>query len=151
MWAIYGSGEIGVGVTAEVPTETPVLSRFGFDIMMPADKNFIRYYGYGPFSSYYNMKKHCAKGIYKNNVAERSSNHFGVQWAIVHDFQGRGLMFKGMPEFQLGIQDDIIKIDYKKTDIEDKQFLYSFTFKPLFTDCTDILRESRTLPGITEV
>lgn len=151
LWAIYGSGEIGVGVTAEIPTEITALSRFGLDIMMPADKNFIRYYGYGPFSSYYNLKNHCTKNIYKSNVAERTSNHFGVQWAIVHDFQGRGLMFKGMPEFQLGIQDDMIKIDYKKTDIEDKQFLYSFTFKPLFTDCTDILRESRTLPGITEV
>lgn len=151
LWAIYGSGEIGVGVTVEVPTETPTLSRFGFDVMMPADKNFIRYYGYGPFSSYYNMKKHCAKGIYKNNVAERSSNHFGVQWAIVHDFQGRGIMFKGMPEFQLGLLDDTLKIDYKQTDIEDKQFLYSFTFKPIFTGSTDILRESRTLPGITEV
>lgn len=151
LWAIYGSGEIGVGVTIEVSTETPALSRFGFDIMMPADKNFIRYYGFGPFSSYYNLKNHCKKGIYQANVVGRTSNHFGVQWAIVHDFQGRGMMFKGMPEFQLGIQDETIKIDYKKTDIEDKQFLYSFTFKPLFTDCTDILRESRTLPGITEV
>lgn len=165
LWAIYGSGEIGVGVTAEVKPDSPNFSRFGLEMKMPADNKFVSYYGYGPYSSLYNMKNHCKKGIYQSTVAQESAlqicphhsvNHFGVQWAVVHDAEGRGIMIKGMPEIGFSAEQDstndpcsLLRIDYNQS-LDDKLFFYSFTIKPIFTECTDILRESRTLPGITE-
>lgn len=195
LWAIYGNGEIGVGVTADVRPGTPTLPRFGLEFKMPAGNEFVSYYGYGPFSSYCDLKQHCKRGIFHSTVTneftpyifpQETGNHFGVQWAIVHDAEGRGIMVKGMPEVEFSalhytakdldeaslanhlvpLPETVVRIDYKQAGIgsnscgpellpkykfDEKQFLYSFTFKPLFTESTDILRESRTLPGITEV
>jgi beta-galactosidase len=165
LWAIYGSGEIGVGVTAEIKPDSPNFSRFGLEMKMPADNKFVSYYGYGPYSSLYNMKNHCKKGIYQSTVAQEAAlqicphhsvNHFGVQWAVVHDAEGRGIMIKGMPEIGFSAEQDstndtcsLLRIDYNQS-LDDKLYFYSFTIKPIFTECTDILRESRTLPGIME-
>lgn len=165
LWAIYGSGEIGVGVTAEVKPDSPNFSRFGFELKMPADNKFVSYYGYGPYSSLPNMKNHCRKGIYQSTIAQEAAlqkfphhsvNHCDVQWAVVHDAEGRGIMIKGMPEVGFSaVQHDtnehcsLLRIDYNQA-LDDKLFFYSFTIKPIFTESTDILRESRTLPGIME-
>lgn len=194
LWAIYGNGEIGAGITADVRPGAPTLPRFGLELAMPAGNEFVRYCGYGPYPSYCDMKHLCKKGIYASTVTDEftpyifpqeTGNHYGVQWAVVSDAEGRGLLFKGMPEFEFSAlhytshdldnaqfakdlaprRETIVRIDYAQAGIgsnscgpellpeyklDDKQFLYSFTFKPIFTECTDILRESKTFPGIAE-
>lgn len=194
LWVVYGSGEIGAGVTSEVRPSIGTLPRFGFELSMPAGCEYVQYFGYGPGSSYCDMKNYCKKGIYASTVTDEftpyifpqeTGNHYGTEWAVVSDAEGRGLMFKGMSEFEFSAlhytandlddapmakdlhprRETIIRIDYKQTGIgsnscgpellekykfNDKQFCYSFTMKPLFTENTDILRESRTFPGITE-
>lgn len=192
LWVVYGSGEIGVSVTADVRPGAGVLPRFGLELSMPAGNEQVRYQGYGPGSSYSDMHNYCRRGIYLSTVTDEftpyifpqeTGNHYGCEWAIVSDTEGRGLMFKGMPEFEFSAlhftaadldkaalardlrprKETIVRIDYKQTGIgsnscgpeliskyafNDKQFCYSFTMKPIFTESTDILRESRTLPGI---
>lgn len=194
LWVLYGSGEIGAGITAEVRPGAGALPRFGFELEMPAGNEYVLYSGFGPHSSYCDMRRSCKKGIYESTVTDEfmpyvfpqeTGNHFGTEWAVVSDAEGRGLFIKGMPAFEFSAlhytaadldaaqfakdlhprKETIVRIDYKQTGIgsnscgpallpaytfSEKQFCYSFTMKPLFTESTDILRESRTLPGITE-
>lgn len=194
LWVIYGSGEIGAGVTAEVRPGVTVLPRFGLELEMPAGNEQLLYSGFGPGSSYRDMRHYCKKGIHASTVTaeftpyifpQETGNHFGTEWAVISDMEGRGLLIKGMPEFEFSAlhytaadldttqfakdlqprKETIVRIDYKQTGIgsnscgpellpeyrfDEKQFCYSFTIKPIFTESTDILRESRTLPGITE-
>ena len=144
LWAIYGSGEIGIGVTAEVNSDIAKISRFGFELKMPDENNLLSYYGA------VSGKKSIHHGCSTEEVVP-----FNAQWAVLHDEEGRGIMIKGMPEVKINIMQKALQIDYKPTpnsaNISDNQFFYSFTIKPIFTECTDLLRESRTLPGIEEI
>jgi len=144
LWAIYGSGEIGVGITADVTSDTTKISRFGLDLKMPAENNFLSYYG----------ADSCKKSICHSLPIDEITP-FYAQWAVLHDEDGRGIMIKGMPEVKLSVVQRALQIDYKQNsnsaNILENQFFYSFTIKPIFTECTDLLRESRTLPGIAEV
>ncbi len=192
LWAIYGSGEIGVSVTADVRPGAGSLPRFGLEFSMPAGFEYMRYQGYGPGASYSDMHNYCRRGIYISTVTDEftpyifpqeTGNHYGTEWAVVHDAEGKGLMFKGMPEFEFSAlhytasdldkaamardlkprKETVVRLDYKQAGIgsnscgpellskyalNDSQFCYSFTIKPLQVESTDILRESRTLPGI---
>ena len=113
---------------------------------MPAGNEFVRYSGYGPGSCYCDMRRSCKKGVYASTVTEEftpyifpqeTGNHYGTEWAVVADAEGRGLLFKGMPEFEFSAlhytandlnsasnekdlrprKETIIRIDYKQTGI----------------------------------
>lgn len=194
LWVVYGSGEIGASVTAELRPGAGMLPRFGLELAMPPGNEQLRYCGLGPGPAYCDMRHFCKKGIYDASVTEEftpyifpqeTGNHYGTEWAAVFDAEGRGLLFKGIQEFEFSAlhytaedldaaqlakdlrprKETIVRIDYKQSGIgsnscgpellpqyrfDEPQFCYSFTIKPIFTENTDLLRESRTLPGITE-
>lgn len=144
LWAIYGSGEIGVGITADLNSDIAKISRFGFELKMPDENNLLSYYG----------AVSGKKSIHHDCPIEEVIP-FNAQWAVLHNEEGFGIMIKGMPEVKISNMQKALQIDYKpnpnSANILDNQFFYSFTIKPISTECTDLLRESRTLPGIEEM
>ncbi|MBO4261741.1 MAG: DUF4981 domain-containing protein [Clostridia bacterium] len=108
-FAVYGNGEIGVSVTGDVAENAPVLPRFGFEITMPSGNDRMRFFGMGPGSSYEDMNAYTKAGRFDMSVRENytpyikpqeTGNHHKTRWAYVYNGNMRGLMFKGMPEFE---------------------------------------------------
>ncbi len=108
-FAVYGNGEIGVSVTGEVAENAPPLPRFGFELTMPRGNGRMRFFGMGPKSSYEDMNAYTRAGKFDMAVCENytnyikpqeTGNHHKTRWAFVYDGNMRGLMFKGMPEFE---------------------------------------------------
>ncbi len=109
LWIVYGSGEISVSAAAEVRDNLPFLPRFGLQLAMPAGNECIAYYGMGPHSTYCDMHQAGKMAVFRSSVEsaftnylfpQETGNHFRTKWAAVTDRLGRGLLIKGMPEFE---------------------------------------------------
>ncbi|MBP5311608.1 MAG: DUF4981 domain-containing protein, partial [Clostridia bacterium] len=108
-FAVYGDGEIGVSVTGDVRENAPPLPRFGLELEMPAGNDRMVFFGMGPGSSYVDMNAYTRSGLFDMSVRDNytnyikpqeTGNHYKTRWALVHDGNMRGLMFKGIPEFE---------------------------------------------------
>lgn len=108
-FAVYGNGEIGVSVTGDVRENAPCLPRFGLELEMPCGNDRMRFFGMGPGSSYADMNAYTKAGLFDMDVRENytnyikpqeTGNHHRTRWAFVYDGNMRGLMFKGIPEFE---------------------------------------------------
>ena len=108
-YVIYGNGEIGVAVTGKVAENAPPLPGFGMELVMPQGFDRMRFFGYGPLSSYRDMHAYTKPGIYDMAVSDNythyvkpqeTGNHIGTRWALVYDGNMQGLLVKGMPEFE---------------------------------------------------
>ena len=111
MYAVYGDGELGISVSGEKAENAPWLPRFGFEFAMPAGNDRMRFFGQGPESAYRDMHAFTKAGLYDMNVADNyfpyvkpqeTGNHFSTRWAFVYDGNMRGLLIKGMPDFEFG-------------------------------------------------
>ncbi len=108
-FAVYGNGEIGVSVTGEVAEEAPRLPRFGLELELPEGNDRMKFFGMGPESSYVDMKAFTRAGLFDMDVRDNytpyikpqeTGNHYKTRWAYVYDGNMRGLMFKGIPDFE---------------------------------------------------
>lgn len=108
-FVVYGNGEIGVSVTGDVAETAPKLPRFGLELEMPKGNDRMRFFGMGPGSSYRDMNAYTKAGRFDMSVRDNytnyikpqeTGNHHRTRWAFVYDGNVRGLMFKGMPEFE---------------------------------------------------
>ena len=146
MWTVYGSGEIGVSVAAEVRKNIKSLPRFGMMLVMPKGFEKVTYFGRGPVSSYADMKNASKLGLFNSTVTDEytkyifpqeTGNHIDCRFAAVYDLEGRGLLFKGMPKFNFSslhytpkmldntphdkdlvpLEETVIHIDYKQNGI----------------------------------
>ena len=169
LWAIYGSGEIGVGLTGEFFEEIDDLN-ICFNVNMKQHYSTVKYYGLEKSFKVLAKEFLCRKGIYSFDLKDNCSddknimnNNFEyVQWATIADEFGTGILIKGMPSFGFDVKysgfydvkdndnDNCCEV-YTLVKMEaNKQFFGSFTFKPVNVECIDLLRETRTLPGINE-
>ena len=145
-WAFFGNGEISVSVSAQVSDEIKNLPRFGFELMMPAGNEQLRYFGMGPGSAYDDMHAFCRMSVYNSTVTQEftnyikpqeNGNHTGTRFLCVSDLEGRGLFFKGIPHFSCSAlhytaqdlamcslnkelrarKETVVRIDYKQAGI----------------------------------
>ncbi|MBO4327681.1 MAG: DUF4981 domain-containing protein [Clostridia bacterium] len=107
-WVFYGNGEIALSVTGETANALPSLPRFGFTLEMPAGNEKLRYFGMGPLNSYSDMNRIAHMDVFDSTVTgefthyikpQDNGNHINTRFACVSDVEGRGLFFKGMPDF----------------------------------------------------
>ena len=107
-WIIFGNGEISVSVSAQVRDSVINIPRFGLEIPMRAGSEFVKYFGMGPDSTYNDIHHLGSMGVYQSTVTkeythyvfpQETGNHIETRWALVHDHEGRGLLFKGLPSF----------------------------------------------------
>lgn len=107
-WMVFGNGEISVSVSAEMRDSVINIPRFGLEIPMRAGSEYVKYFGMGPDSTYSDMYHMAGMGVYQSTVTEEythyvfpqeTGNHIDTRWALVHDHEGRGILFKGLPTF----------------------------------------------------
>lgn len=145
-WTIFGSGDIKCSVKANVRENLNTIPRFGLEIVLPKGNEQLKYFGMGPYDSYIDMQHLDHMGVFTSTVDEQYTpyvfpqecgNHINVKWALVHDQLGRGMLFKGSPDFNFNAlhytsndldqapyttslkrrDETIIHIDYKQTGI----------------------------------
>ncbi len=107
-WIFFGNGEISLSVSGELAKALPSVPRFGFTLAMPAGNEKIRYFGMGPVNSYSDMHADARMDVFDSTVTgefthyvkpQENGNHIDTRFACVSDAEGRGLFFKGMPDF----------------------------------------------------
>lgn len=125
LWIIYGDGEISCSVSGERAENVPELPRFGLELTMPAGNDRVRFFGKGPGASYCDMHRFTKDGIYDMAVSEQYShyimpqedgNHCNTRWALVYDENYRGLLIKGVPEFEFSA------MNYTPGDLDGARF-----------------------------
>ncbi len=107
-WIVFGNGEISVSVSAEMRDTVINIPRFGLEVPMRAGSEYVKYFGMGPDATYSDMYHMAGMGVYNSTVTEEythyifpqeTGNHIDTRWALVHDHEGRGILFKGLPTF----------------------------------------------------
>jgi hypothetical protein len=88
----------------------PDFERLGYEMVMPAGYDLIRWYGRGPHSAYPDRKTSAVLGYYQGTVAgqwenyaepQANGNKSDVRWASVTDETGTGLKFFGDQAIQV--------------------------------------------------
>ncbi len=163
LWAFYGSGEIGIGLTGEFIAEIPNNAYIAFDLLLPCSGSFVKYYGLEQCDKRLSKDFLCKKNIYTLDLRAsdiNKQNYEYVQWVSVGE-SNNCILIKGMPSFEMEahICDESTRVsnslESKKMRFSvensiDSQYFFSFTFKPVNLECIDLLRETRTLPGISD-
>ena len=107
-WVFFGNGEISLSVTGRLADALPCLPRFGFTWICPPGNEKLRYFGMGPANSYSDMNRIARMDVFDSTVTgefthyikpQENGNHVSTRFACVSDAEGRGLYFKGMPDF----------------------------------------------------
>ena len=92
----------------------PPVFRIGMQLLLPAEKNMLQYYGRGPIENYSDRSFASPIGIYQQTVAEQyypyvrpqeTGNHTDLRWLFVHDRAGVGLLFTATQPFSASVLD----------------------------------------------
>jgi len=109
-YAIYGSGDVVMDVDVVPSVKLPPLPRIGLQLFIPGEYDTITWYGRGPQENYIDRKEGAPVGIYSGTVEEQyvpyivpqeNGNKTDVRWASLTDEDGKGLLFVGMPLFEV--------------------------------------------------
>ena len=101
-YSFSGGKGIRVSVEADVNHEIFELGRFGFMFTMPEDAESVRYFGYGPYEAYEDMRLASRISLFRTTATENfehyvrpqsNSDHCGCKWADVTTAYGQGLYF----------------------------------------------------------
>ncbi|MNV42008.1 Beta-galactosidase [compost metagenome] len=107
-WTVLATGEITLGVKANVKEDLMYLPRFGLQLTMPAGMEEVEYFGLGPHESYIDKRRSVKKGHYLTTVDEmfvpyikpqENGSRFGTEWVTVSNALGMGLRFEGDEAF----------------------------------------------------
>lgn len=105
-YTVFGTGDIQVTTTYTPEGTLPPLARVGLQLELPASFNTLKWYGRGPFESYWDRKESARVGLYTGKVADQffpytmaqeNGNKTDVRWAHLTDETGTGLLFIAEP------------------------------------------------------
>lgn len=145
-WAFFGNGEISLSISGQVDDAIENIPRFGFELTMPAGNECIQYFGMGPENSYSDMHAASRMGVFYSTATaeftdyitpQENGNHIRTRFLCVSDREGRGLFFKGLPDFSFSAlhytaedltlcrmnkdlrprKETVVRIDYKQAGI----------------------------------
>ena len=96
IYEINSSGELLVNASLKIDEtkETPMLPRFGMELILPKSFENISYYGKGPFENYMDRDYSAKVGIYNQTVSEQfypyirpqeTGNKTGIRWYQLSD------------------------------------------------------------------
>ena len=114
VYDIFGTGDIRVKNTFTMNGNFPPLAKVGMQAQMPATFSDFKWYGRGPFESYWDRKTAARVGEYAGKVADQhfdyimaqeNGNKTDVRWAAVTDASGKGLLVVGAPLLNVSVHD----------------------------------------------
>lgn len=103
-YTVFASGDVAVKNTITASANLPPLPKVGMQMELPADFQNVRWYGRGPFESYWDRKSAALVGQYASTVAEQhfpyimaqeNGNHTDVRWVALSQTDGTGLLAIG--------------------------------------------------------
>ncbi len=101
-YGISDDGRITVSCDAKISDSLPMLPRFGFMMTLPEGFENVRYFGYGPYESYEDMRLASRLSYFRTTVSESFEHyvrpqenmaHFGCRIADVSSVSGHGLIY----------------------------------------------------------
>ena len=106
-YAVGGDGSIVLRSTLRLKpgAKLPEIPRIGLKMALPGAFDRVRWYGRGPFESYWDRKTAAFVGLYETTAAEpipyvspqEYGNRADTRWLAVRDGEGRGLLVAGDP------------------------------------------------------
>ncbi|MCL2007739.1 MAG: DUF4981 domain-containing protein [Treponema sp.] len=108
-YTVSKSGEIKIDVSAKIRESMVFLPRFGLEMAMPKEYEYLEYYGLGPDENYSDMCSSLNMGHYRSTISEQyfpyitpqeHGNRTNVKWAALYDKLGRGLLIKAETHFE---------------------------------------------------
>lgn len=105
-YTVFGTGDVQITTTYTPEGTIPPLARVGLQLEMPASFNTLKWYGRGPFESYWDRKDAARVGLYMGKVADQffpytmaqeNGNKTDVRWAQLTDETGVGLLIIADP------------------------------------------------------
>ncbi len=104
-YLIKGDGSVDVSVYFyKVDNELPELPRFGMNLIMPGEFNYVTWYGKGPFETYQDRESAAFVDVYSGKVIDQhtaypvpqeSGNKTHVRWFEVSSDRGYGFRIEG--------------------------------------------------------
>ena len=100
-YTIYAEGGIKMDIHADVRDGCPFLPRFGVQFQMPAESEYLSYFGRGPVESYQDKRHASRQGLFKTTVTDHFEHyvrpqenmaHADTRWMMVTSVAGHGLM-----------------------------------------------------------
>lgn len=136
-YEVLGSGEVKVhaSMTGASP-DLPELPRFGMQVTLPKEFQWMEWYGRGPHESYWDRKRGAAVGEYMGTVDDQffeysrpqeNGNKTDVRWFSLTNKEGVGLMAIGKPLLSVGAK------NYRTADLENVRHHYALERRPFVT------------------
>ncbi len=100
-YTVYAEGGIRLDMAADVAENIPFLPRFGVEFLMPAESEYLSYYGRGPVESYRDKRHASRQGVFKSTVTDHFEHyvrpqenmaHADTRWMQVTSVAGHALM-----------------------------------------------------------
>lgn len=97
--------------------DLPEIPRFGMKMTLPAEFDYITWYGRGPHESYWDRKTGAVVSVYQGTVMEQhhpyirpqeNGNKTDVRWVALTNDKGMGLLAVGMPLLSVSAHNFII-------------------------------------------
>jgi beta-galactosidase len=113
-YVFHPDGTTDVNSTISLNGDFPPLARVGMEFAMPVKYSTVKWYGRGPFESYWDRKESCNVGIYSGSVADQhfpyvmpqeTGNKTDVRWFSVTDKAETGLKIYGDKLLEVNVQD----------------------------------------------
>jgi len=112
IYTVYGNGIVEVETHVKPRREIVSLPRLGLQLRLPAAFSQFGWYGRGPHENYDDKKESALVGVYRGSVDEQFENYpfpqengnkCDVRWASLTDHNGLGLLFVGIPDFNISV------------------------------------------------
>jgi beta-galactosidase len=112
-YVILGSGDVIVEDKFVPESDNlPELPRFGMNMRMPKEFEYVEWYGRGPHENYIDRKTASFVDVYKGTVREQyvayispqeNGNKTDVRWVALRNKNGIGLLAVGMPLLSMSV------------------------------------------------
>ncbi len=112
VYTVTNDGRIEIATNVDVDPVATWLPRFGYEFVMKAGNEYVKYFGYGPVESYVDKRLEAKMGVYKTTATDNfehyvkpqeNSSHYNTKWATVASAVGHGLMFIKKSGFEFGV------------------------------------------------
>ena len=130
-WTVYANGRMDCHMDLERNEMLPFLPRLGLRMVLPKDYRTLRYFAYGPYESYIDMRRASVLGWFDSDIdseythplrPQEGGSHYGTQALYVRSAQGclavrgEGFTFSALPYTQEQLTDVRHDDELEKTD-----------------------------------
>ncbi|MBR5321928.1 MAG: DUF4981 domain-containing protein [Clostridia bacterium] len=111
-YTVTSDGRLEISTNVDVDPVATWLPRFGYEFVMRAGAEYVKYFGYGPVESYVDKKLEAKMGVFNTTATDNfehyvrpqeNSSHYNTKWATVASAVGHGLMFIKKSGFEFGV------------------------------------------------